>query len=375
MSWILGLAYCGVLWLVFAKFKLLKLSLPIAILAASVGPSLIVMLLLCAQYLHPFTSNARVFQEFVPVIPQLRQAGRVTDVSIEPNTPIRKGDILFVVDKVPYQNNVTRLTAALKEAEQSKKVAEASVLLAEASLTRTEANLKFATDNRDRNAKLFETKAASRQDLDVSLNRFAEADAAFSQAKASLTQAQLSVELATAKIDQVRVQLTDAEYDLQQTTVYAPGDGYVTNLQLRKGMLVGGGGSGAVMSFILESSDMYRGVVVAAFNQKNFLRIKPGQYAEVALHGYPGQIFTGRVLNTIDISGAGQLSAAGTLPTDLGGMQPAMFAARIKLDDSDQLRLPGGSQAEVAVYTEEVQIAGIPVMFLIRAQSWVRYVL
>lgn len=103
--------------------------------------------------------------------------------------------------------------------------------------------------------------------------------------------------------------------------------------------------------------------------------LKPGQYAEVALHGYPGQIFTGRVVNAIDVSGAGQLTASGILPSDLGGSQPTPFAARIKLDDSDELRLPGGSQAQVAVYTEDVQIAGIPVMFLIRAQSWMRYVL
>ena len=171
------------------------------------------------------------------------------------------------------------------------------------------------------------------------------------------------------------MQLADAEYDFQHTTVYAPGDGYVTNLQLLPGMLVGGTGSSAVMSFVLDSSAEKRGIVVAAFNQKNFLRIKPGQYTEVALYGYPGQIFTCRVLNTIDVSGAGQLSASGILPSDLGGMQPAMFVAKIKLNDSDQLRLPGGSQAEVAVYTEDVQIAGIPVMFLIRAQSWMRYVM
>ena len=77
------------------------------------------------------------------------------------------------MDEAPYRNTIERLKAALEEAKQSEKVAEASVELARAGLTRTEANLKFATDNRDRNAELFETKAASRQDLDVSLNRFA----------------------------------------------------------------------------------------------------------------------------------------------------------------------------------------------------------
>lgn len=374
MSWILGIAYCGLLWLVFAKFKLLRLSLPIAIIAAAVGPSLIVLLLFFAQYLHPFTSNARVFQEVVPIVPQLRQAGRVTSIAVEPNTPIKSGDLLFQVDEVPYRNSVNRLSASLDEAKQSELVAVASVAVTQAALTRTEANLNFATQDRDRIAKLFEAKSASRQDYDVSLNRYAEADAAVNQAKASLTQSQLSIELAKAKIEQVNSQLADAEYDLEQTKVRAPVDGCVTNLQLREGMLVGGGG-GAVMSFILEGSESNRGVIVAAFNQKNFMRIKEGQYTEVALFGYPGQIFTGRVLNAIDVSGAGQLTASGALPTTLGSAQPTEFAVRIKLDNSDDLRLPGGSQAVVAVYTEDLQVAGIPVMFLIRTQSWIRYVM
>ncbi len=194
------------------------------------------------------------------------------------------------------------------------------------------------------------------------------------QAEASLKQAQLSVDVANARIQQTVTQLQSAQYDLDQVDVVAPGNGYVTNLQLREGTLVGGA-VGAVMSFVLEPDEVNRGVVVAAFNQKNYLRIKEGQYAEVALHGYPGEIFTGRVLNAIDISGAGQLSASGKIPSDLGGMNPVSFAVRIKLDHADSIRLPGGSQAQVAVYTEDIQIAGIPIMFLIRTQSWVRYVL
>lgn len=126
---------------------------------------------------------------------------------------------------------------------------------------------------------------------------------------------------------------------------------------------------------IVDKSEENQGVVVAAFSQKNFLRIKSGQYAEVALHSYPGEILTGRVLDTIDNSGAGQLTASGDIPTDLGGNQPTQFAVRIKLDRGEELRLPGGSQALAAVYTEDMQIAGLPVMFLIRAQSWLKYIL
>jgi multidrug resistance efflux pump len=375
MSWILALVYCGLLWLIFAKLRLLKFSLPLAVLAASVGPSLIIALLFSAQYYHPFTSTARVYQYVVPVIPQLRQPGRVTEIAVKPNVTIKSGDVLFRVDEVPYQNTVDRLSAAFDEARQSQQVAVASVDLAEATLARADSNLKFATRDRDRNEKLMESNAVSKAEYDLSMNRFAEADAAVLQAKASLTQARLSIDLANAKIEQVTTQLADAKYDLQQTTVVAPGDGFVTNLQLQEGMLVGGAGGAAVMSFVLDDNEDTHGIVVAAFNQKNYLRIKEGQYAEVALYGYPGEIFTGRVVNTIDISGEGQLSASGMLPTDLGSARPARFAVKIKLDQADALRLPGGSQAQVAVYTEDIQIAGIPVMFLIRAQSWIRYLL
>lgn len=244
-----------------------------------------------------------------------------------------------------------------------------------ATINRTSSNLEFATRDRERNAKLVETNWVGQQDYDTSLNRYAEAEAAATQAAASLVQAKLAVESAIAQIQQVETQLADAQYDLEQTNVVAPGDGYVTNLQLQIGDLVGGAAGQGVMSFILDQSERNRGVVVASFDQKNFLRIKPGMYAEVAMFGYPGEILTGRVVNTIDISGDGQLAVTGTLPNTINSGKPTEFVVRIKLDRGDELRIPGGAQAEVAVYTEDIQVAGIPVMFLIRAKSWLRFLM
>lgn len=375
MSWILGGIYCGLLWLVFARLRLFKLTLPTAMVAASVGPGLIIALLFCAQYYHPFTSNARVFQKVVPITAQLRQAGRVTEIIVKPNVPVKLGDVLFRVDPQPYVNTVRRLTSVVAEATQGKKVAEASIELANASLARANADLVFATADRDRNAQLIANNTVSKQAFELSVTRYVEAEAQLNQATASLTQSHLSVELAVAKIDQAQLQLADAKYDLEQTIIYAPDNGYVTNLQLQKGMMVGGAVGGAVMSFVVDKNPESHGIVVAAFGQKNFLRIKTGHYAEIALHNYPGEIYTGRVIDTIDINGSGQLTASGQIPDDLGGPQESIFAVRIKLDNSDKLRLPGGTQAQVAVYTENIQIAGIPIMFLIRAQSWLRYIM
>ncbi|TWU04345.1 HlyD family secretion protein [Stieleria varia] len=374
MSWILAGIYCGVIWLVFAKLKLMRLSLPLAIVLASLGPAMIVALLFCAQYFHPYTHAAIVLERIDPIIPQLSRPGRVVEVSVKPNTPIKKGDPLFRVDPIPYDNAVKRAETALTQANQNVDLAKSSVTLAEAVLKRSQADLDYAENDRDRKQKLRASGGASQDELERAIAKFEQASAAVSQAEESLKQSKLSVDVAITNIAQAETTLQDARYDQSQTDVLAPADGYVTNLQLREGMMVGGG-TGAVMTFIRDHDDDDHGVIVATFAEKSFLRIKPGHYAEVAMDGYPGEILTGRVLNTIDVSGTGQLTASGQLPTSILSGKPTLFAVRIKLDRADELRLPGGARGQAAIYTEDVQVAGIPIMFLIRTNSWLNYVM
>ncbi|MCA9116257.1 MAG: HlyD family secretion protein [Planctomycetaceae bacterium] len=375
MIWFLAGMYCLVLWLVFAKWKLLRLSLPIAIVAASTGPALLVALLFCSQYYHPFSNDVHVLQKVIPVVPQMSQASRVTRITVQPNSPVRKGDVLFEVDTVPYEKTVDRLTAAVAEAKQSVSVAEASVEVSEATVIRARSDLAFMTAERDRAKMLMEKMAISQEQFDEALTRYQQTSSALTEANSGLKQARLSVELAKSRLDQAEASLGNAQYDLDQATVLAPADGYVTNLQLEEGMLVGGPAAAPVMSFVRDRADYDRGVVIALIPQKNYLLIEPEQYAEVVLDGYPGRLFTGRVLNVIDISGAGQLSASGELPDDLGSAVNSRFAVRIRLDDGETLRLPAGSHGLAAVYTKHVPVAGIPVMVLMRMQSWLKYVM
>ncbi len=367
MMWILAGAYCFILWLIFAKLKLIRLSLPIAVLAASIGPLLIMSLLFSAQYFHPLSSNVRVFQKVIPIVPQLKQSARVIEVVAAPDVPMQQGDVLFKIDPVPFQNDVDRLSSEVVAAQQGVTVDQASVAVATA-------DFELANKDFERSKELRKKKLESQVNLDKAERTFKDTAAALTQATIGFEQAQLAVDQAKTKLAEARVGLSDANYDLEQTTVLAPGDGYITNLQLQVGMLVGGAGGGPVMSYVMDRTDAQRGMVVAVFGQKNFLLIKPGQYAEVALNGYPGQIFTGRVVNAIEMSGAGQLTVSGAVPESLGPATPTTYAVRIHLDETEHLRLPAGMQGIAAVYTEHVQVAGIPIMFLIRTKSWMKYV-
>ncbi|QDT69123.1 Inner membrane protein YiaV precursor [Planctomycetes bacterium MalM25] len=374
MMWLLGGAYCLVIWLVFAKWRLLRLSLPIALLLASIGPLLIVSWLFCAQYYHPYSNSAIAFDRTILIVPQISKRVPVTSINVKPNTLIKKGETLFELDRAPLQADADNAAAAVNEARAQVDVSEAAVVTAQATVKRARADLAYYTNKRKRDADLVKTNVVSQEEFEQTLATYQQAASGLDEALAAERQAKLGVDLANTRLREAEVNLKDAQYDLEQTTVIAPTDGYVTNQQLRVGSPAGGLGFRPVMTFI-ESQPEEDRVVVATFGQKNFLLIEPGQYAEVILKGYPGRVFHGEVLETIEIVGQGQLLPGGDLPEQIASGLPARFAVKIKLNDTAGLRVPGGSRGQAAVYTDNVQVAGIPIMFVLRANGWLNYLL
>src|SRR6516165_1133590 len=103
----------------FAVFKIFKIpvnqwSLATAALGGIVG---IVLILLIMNYNHPFTKNARIYFTVTPILPAVK--GRVIEVPVQANTPLKEGDVLFRIDPTPFQYVVDQKKAALAEAEQN----------------------------------------------------------------------------------------------------------------------------------------------------------------------------------------------------------------------------------------------------------------
>jgi multidrug resistance efflux pump len=98
---------------------LLRLSLPIALGLAAVGPGFAFFILLSMNNYHPSSSDARVFQRIVQIVPHITTPGRVESVAVQPNAPIKKGDVIFKIDPQPFQFEVERLQAALVAAQQN----------------------------------------------------------------------------------------------------------------------------------------------------------------------------------------------------------------------------------------------------------------
>src|SRR3954469_3773799 len=106
--------YSFFVWLIFIKFKLLPWTTPWKVAVAIFPVVAIAALLLLLNIVAPTSGDVRVIKYVVPVVSQVR--GRVIEVPVENNRPVKKGDVLFAIDPTPYRNEVQSLTAQLVSA-------------------------------------------------------------------------------------------------------------------------------------------------------------------------------------------------------------------------------------------------------------------
>lgn len=365
---------CGfvvIVWLVFFKFKWLKFNIAWGVVSVFFGLHLLLIFLIGLRFVAPYSTDAKVIQHTIQLIPRLPEPTLVTAVLVEPNVPVKKGQPLFQFDRRPYEYKVKQLEAELAKAKQDVLILKAALDAAEYEVKETKASLGRAQTD------LAEYKRAGRAVAGIKVEnrqqRVLEAQATFDRAEASANQAKLKYESQIGGVNTTvaaaEAELAQARYYLDNTTMVAPEDGYIINLQVRPGMVAGIVRFGAIASFIA-GADRY---VLATFYQENLKYVKPEQPVELAIDLYPGQIFPGTVQAIWRGSGAGQLLPSGTLPD----FEPVaietpqgQFAVAIHIDDADQSRFPIGAQGRATIYTNPKSGFVILRKIGIRAYSW-----
>ena len=164
--------------------------------------------------------------------------------------------------------------------------------------------------------------------------------------------------------------MQEAQYDLDQTVFRAPTDGYVTQLFLRPGMMAVPLPLRPVMVFVTRRAEP-----AAAFRQNALQRVNVGDDAEVAFDATPGRVFKARVSKLIDVMSRGQLQPTGELldPESRAGQGRALAEIEV-LDDISSYNLPGGSVAQVAVYTDHWHGFSVLRKILLRMAAWENYI-
>ena len=343
--------------------------------AALIGIFGIFLLLLGMSYNHPFTSNARIYYAVTPIFPTVK--GRVTEVPVESNTPLKDRDILFRMDPKPYQYVVDQKTAALAEAEQ--KVAQLKQALdkASAEAERADAQRHLAQDNYDRQTELFSKQVIAKATLDNYTRNLEVSKQSLAAAKAEEESARTAyssnVEGVNTLIAKARAELADAQFDLDQTTIHAAGPGFVTQVSLRPGMFVVPMPIRPAMLFINTGDRDAK--LVAAFQQNSLQRVKAGDPAEVAFDAVPGRVFKAKVRSVIDAIAPGQLENSIALVDPETRTTAGRALAQIDVDDEMRnYQIPLGSKAQVAIYSEHLHDLSLLRKILLRMKSWQNYV-
>src|SRR5713101_7790624 len=110
--------FAAAVWLIFFKLKLLKLSISWGIVCSLFGIHILLIFLIGLRFSTPYSTDARVIQHTIQLIPRLPDPTLVTAVLVEPDAPVKKGQPLFQFDRRPYEYKVNGVKAQLAAAEQ-----------------------------------------------------------------------------------------------------------------------------------------------------------------------------------------------------------------------------------------------------------------
>ncbi|EJK2115793.1 hypothetical protein BOO29_01545 [Vibrio navarrensis] len=371
MDLLLVLTYTALCIAIFKVFKipLNKWTVPTAVLG---GVVLIGTLILLMNYNHPFTQLGNQVYSTTPIVSGVR--GRVIDVPVQANQPLYQGDVLFRIDPVPFEAEVERLKAKVKEASQGALGLESNVKESQAAVLKAMAERDKAKREYDRYLRGFERGAFTEQQMDTTRQAYKAAQAALEVAQSQQEQAKISLDSEiggeNTQVAQLLAELRKAEFDLEQTVVRAPSDGYVTQLALRPGVMSVPLPLAPVMTFVHTEEKIY----TAAFRQNSLQRLKRGFEAEFLFRALPGKIFKGEVIEVLPAIGESQIQARGSLlGTEALKTSGRVFVTLRLTDDISEYQLPMGTAVEVAVYSDTFTHVSIMRKVLIRMKSWQNY--
>jgi multidrug resistance efflux pump len=398
---ILGI-YAFFVWLIFFKFKWLPwnvTSMVIVITIPIVGLTILILLL---NVFAPSSNDVRVVKPVINIVPQV--GGRVIEVPVEPNRLVKKGEVLFRIDPTPYELAVRSLEAQLANAVAGGRevieqvggaagglaAAQGAVKQADARVREAETKVAFARKRVQDQRELVRTGAGDRftleqaetdlKTLEAQLDtaRGVLAQARGTEVQAAATQRQVRERAAGrvgadyAPVAQVRAQLENARWELSQTTVLAPSDGYAINVQLRAGSFTAALPIAPVMTFV---ENAYQ--VVAFYNQNELYKVEPGNEAEFYLPTVPGHIFKAKVDSIVWAQGQGQFAQSATLPnTGFGPVPPGRFPVKLTVDQRDaDIFLAAGAIGHGAIYTNGMEAIHILRKVLVRVSTKLDYLI
>lgn len=343
--------YSFFVWLIFFKFKWLPWNFTSIVITITLPIVGLMVLFLLLNISAPATDDVRAMNYVIPIVPRI--TGQVTEVPIQPNRPIKKGDVLFKIDPVPFE-------AAVKAAEATLQGAKDQLNNAANKKAALTPRIDLAKKRVEQFTALATTGAGKRADLEQAQSDLGNLQSEFLAADA--TEAQARAQIAKSEAD-----VLNAKFDLEGCVHVAPANGRVANLALQPGARATQFATMPVMSFIQEDDPW-----LLAFYKQNELRyVESGEEAEIFMKVYPGRIIKCKVDSILWATAQGQLPISGNLPNTAPVSAPEQrIAVRLITDGNDKdVFLATGARGQGAIYTNDIKAIQILRRVIVRIQA------
>ncbi|WP_428492964.1 HlyD family secretion protein [Rhodopila sp.] len=244
-------------------------------------------------------------------------AGYVTQLNVDDNTFVHKGDLLLKIDPRDYitARDQSRASLSLARAQLSsaqvaldiaRVQAPASLQQAQAQLQQAQAN-KTQAEQAYRRQHAVDPRATTQTDIDQANAQMRSTTASVANAEAQVKVAQLvqqniqsaedTVRQRQAQVAQAEASLAQAEVNLSYTDLVAPQDGYITRRNVDLGTFVQAG----QQVFYIVTPDVW---VTANFKENQLADMHPGQHVSMDVDAYPNLHLQGHIDSIQQGSGA-----------------------------------------------------------------------
>jgi RND family efflux transporter MFP subunit len=227
-----------------------------------------------------------------------RTGGRLLSVSVQLGDSVRRGQTIAKVED--------------REIVEQVRQAEASMEVSRATIRQREADLKVAELNFDRSKNLYARQLLAKQALDDAESRYLAAVA--------------QLDLSKAQQSQNEARLQELKFNLQNTVIASPVDGFIGKRNVDPGAMVNT--NTAIASVV----DISRLKLVVNVVEKDLRMVTAGDVGTVEVDAYPGEKFTGRIARVAPVLDPSTRTASIEIeiPNSDNRLKPGMYA-RISL--------------------------------------------
>lgn len=258
------------------SFDLRKIIRPIVLLVVALI-AIFAMIHIWNYYnSEPWTRDGRVRGDVIQVSSDV--SGLVTEVLVQDNQSVKKGQVLFKIDVARQAIDVEQAKSDLAKAKAGLAAAEAELAQAQANVVKSEANINLADKNANRYSNLMEG-AISKQEQDQMFATRDQSHAEHEQIVAAIAQAKAHIVQQKALIEVAISHLHLTQLNLNRSEVVAPADGTLSNFELQEGNYVK---VGQAVAALLNRQQLY---IVGYFEETKLNKIYVGAPATIQMMG------------------------------------------------------------------------------------------